>query len=500
MSDQPAVVEDIDEVVRSCSFCKKTSADAKVLISGHGAFICDACVRRCMDVVIRKGAGTQRRFIYELLDQHFRGAAPETISASSRHFPARMHADLQRALEASCLSRAVRVVGIHCERHDDVTFSMLLKQGDHAKRIAPLQYSQVDIGGGELVKCLINGLALLEIDGTPAAVVIAPHQDYIAQARSMNIEIAVPAGADGAVIVDAFFSRLEEAIRAAQSYRGKVLSLEQRNQYSGVASGITVHKLRTVPREQVILPRSTLDQLDDNVVKFARLRERLRTIGMSTKKGLLFYGPPGTGKTHTIHYLAGSLPHHTTLLVTAEQVGLLPEYFQLARLLQPAILVIEDVDLIARDRTTMNSACEEVMLNMLLNEMDGLREDADIFFILTTNRPETIETALAARPGRIDQAIEFPVPDADCRRRLVDLYRGNLQLPANLGDEIVRRSDGVSASFIKELMRRIAQHHIASDGTTITPQHVDQALDEMLFSGGALNVSLLGGARNTAGA
>jgi hypothetical protein len=59
----------------------------------------------------------------------------------------------------------------------------------------------------------------------------------------------------------------------------------------------------------------------------------------------------GTGKTYTIHYLASQLPKHTTLLVTAEQVGLLGEYFTLARFLQPSIMVIEDVDLIARART-----------------------------------------------------------------------------------------------------------------------------------------------------
>ena len=51
------------------------------------------------------------------------------------------------------------------------------------------------------------------------------------------------------------------------------------------------------------------------------------------------------------------------------------------------------------------------MLNRLLNEMDGLKQDADIIFILTTNRPEQLESALAGRPGRIDQAIEVPVPD-----------------------------------------------------------------------------------------
>jgi hypothetical protein len=40
-------------------------------------------------------------------------------------------------------------------------------------------------------------------------------------------------------------------------------------------------------------------------------------------------------------------------------------------------MVVEDVDLIAREREHMRHAVEEVLLNELLNEMDGLREDSD---------------------------------------------------------------------------------------------------------------------------
>ena len=64
------------------------------------------------------------------------------------------------------------------------------------------------------------------------------------------------------------------------------------------------------------------------------------------------------------------------------------------------------------------------LLFELLNEMDGLAEDADIIFLLTTNRAELLEPALAARPGQIDQAVELPLPDADCSAGLLDLYRG----------------------------------------------------------------------------
>src|SRR5207253_9343498 len=133
----------------------------------------------------------------------------------------------------------------------------------------------------------------------------------------------------------------------------------------------------------------------------------LRRLGMPIKKGLLFYGPPGTGKTHTIHYLASQLPDHTTLLVTAEQVALLDHYFQLARFLQPAMIVIEDVDLIARKREEMYGPCDESLLNKLLNEMDGLREDAAVLFVLTTNRPEHLEASFPSRPVRLEHAVAF---------------------------------------------------------------------------------------------
>jgi ATP-dependent 26S proteasome regulatory subunit len=192
--------------------------------------------------------------------------------------------------------------------------------------------------------------------------------------------------------------------------------------------------------------------------------------------------------------LASNLPGHTTLIITAEQVALLAEYITLARLLQPSMVIIEDADLIAREREQMGSPCEEVLLNKLLNEMDGLREDADILFVLTTNRPDQIETALSGRPGRIDQAIEIPLPDESCRDRLVRLYGKGLVMSDAVMSEAVQRTKGVSAAFIKELMRRTAQASLLRDQTgLVTPADLAQALDDMLFLGGRLNMRLLGG-------
>lgn len=151
---------------------------------------------------------------------------------------------------------------------------------------------------------------------------------------------------------------IETLVGETKSYRGKVLSLEATDRYSGHSGIIKVHKLRSVRREEVILPAHTIRLLDRNIGDFIKQRAELNKLGMPIKKGLLFYGPPGTGKTHTIHYLASQLPDHTKLLVTAEQVGLLDHYFQLARFLQPAMIVIEDVDLIARSRGQMYGPCD----------------------------------------------------------------------------------------------------------------------------------------------
>ena len=100
----------------------------------------------------------------------------------------------------------------------------------------------------------------------------------------------------------------------------------------------------------------------------------------------------------------------------------------------------------------------------------------------------------------IDQAIEVPLPDEAGRRKLVALYGKKLLLDAVLIEEAVQRTDGASAAFIKELMRRVAQSSLVrSGGTSIDSSDISEAMDDMLFAGGRLNVRLLGGAQRMAG-
>jgi ATPase family associated with various cellular activities (AAA) len=417
-----------------------------------------------------------------------------TSCTAGRQFPITARVDIQSALEELFRNRTgTTLLGILSpNQHETPSLAQTLGGGAHFPIDAgPIQYDEIDIGESVPVRSLKNGLWLSRDNGLPFAIIMAPGGRFGLRS-GVQVEIAVPSGERGAQFSQELFRNLELLVSKGRTYRGRIISLEGHIDPMGGGSVVKVHRLAKVNREDVILPHHTVAILDRNVAGFMRAREHLKKLQFQSRKGLLFYGPPGTGKTHTIHYLASQLPGHTTLLVTAEQVMLLGEYFRLARFLQPSMMVIEDVDLIGRERTHMHGG-DEILLNQLLNEMDGLREDAEVLFILTTNRPDQIEPALASRPGRIDQAIEFPLPDEEGRARLAKLYARGLDISEELMRVMVSRTKGVSAAFIKELMRRCAQFQIESSGANILSQPaMDAALEEMLFTGGALNRRLLG--------
>jgi ATP-dependent Clp protease adapter protein ClpS len=481
-----------------CKLCGAFSSENLLTLRGAPTLVCNDCTSEITNGLPNVTRIKQFDYACDALNWHFAGIPRDRLVATTRQFPGHMRADVQVAVDRLFSASPLRFFGIYEQhRYETLTFAGLTRDGRDASAIAPAQYHDVDVGEDAPVKCLNNGLWLCQEEDLRYAVVLSSHREYGYEAGT-RIEIAVPVGAAGAQFVQRCFAELEGAVNAARSYRGKVLSLDRDNEYRGRSRGITVHKLPPVQREDVILPAATIKLLDRNVLNFVGSRAQLRRLGQSTRKGILLYGPPGTGKTHTIRYLASNLPDHTTLIITAAQIAMLAQYMSLARLLQPAMVVIEDVDLIARNRDDMGP-CEESMLNGLLNEMDGLKQDADILFVLTTNRPEQLEGALASRPGRIDQAIEVPLPDGVGRAKLVQLYGRGLPLGDAVVEEAAQRTKGVSAAFIKEMMRRIAQASIARDGgTTVESRDIGEALDDMLFAGGKLNVKLLGGAKEMA--
>jgi ATP-dependent 26S proteasome regulatory subunit len=148
------------------------------------------------------------------------------------------------------------------------------------------------------------------------------------------------------------------------------------------------------------------------------------------------------------------------------------------------------VDLVALERSQYENT--SALLFELLNEMDGLNEDSDIIFLLTTNRADVLEPALAARPGRVDLAVELPLPDAAARERLIDLYAEGLTMRLDQRPALVAATQGASPAFLRELLRRAALLAAEEGVATVEDKHTIAALDELRQGGDSLTESLLG--------
>jgi ATP-dependent 26S proteasome regulatory subunit len=256
---------------------------------------------------------------------------------------------------------------------------------------------------------------------------------------------------------------------------------------------VNFHRLPRVQHDDIILDPGLLERIERQTLGFTAQREKLLAAGRHLKRGLLLHGPPGTGKTLIAMYLASQSGERTVLLLTGVTQALIRPTCSMARALQPAIVILEDVDLVAEERTRHEHGCASPLLFDLLNEMDGLADDADVLFLLTTNRPDILEPALAARPGRVDQAFEIPLPNAECRKRLFELYSKGMTTRVSDLSKFVERTESASGAFIRELMRKAALFAAEADGDIVVEdRHLDEALRELVVHGGELTKSLLG--------
>lgn len=339
-------------------------------------------------------------------------------------------------------------------------------------------------GPGSTLACLLLA-ALLVTDerGSYVVLVAAPSE----HSQELTVEIAgLPVGsAQGA---HAEFDELRSRLNV---YRGHVVDVSV-TPMGGIV--LTFADVPSLTRRDVILPESVLARVERHALGVSEHRDALLTAGQHLKRGLLLYGPPGTGKTHTTRYLIGQMDRYTRLMLTGRALHAIGSAAELARDLQPAVIVLEDVDLVAEDRSFGHGSSP--VLFDLLDAMDGAAADADLLFVLTTNRSDLLEPALAARPGRVDVAVEIDLPDAAARRRLLELYGRSVPLQLSDDDvtDVVERTDGVTASFLKELLRRAVLESLYDHTPlrTVTAEHASRALDDLLDSTQQITRSLLG--------
>ncbi len=351
--------------------------------------------------------------------------------------------------------RTHTITGLVDYRHRDLTLPDLMRPGRYSAGVGSVETEALPAGpGGKTLPCVQIGLYLASDAGISdtggLAVILLRGPDEEHGSDQVHLEVA-STDQDRAQEIVAAIRRLSEEHNV---FRGHVI--EFGDEVFGYHRGSLLSFIDrpTVSRDEVILGDDVLDGIERQVLGVAKHAPRLLASGQHLRRGVLLYGVPGTGKTHTLRYLLSRLPGVTAVLLSGRALGMIGEACSVARALQPCLIVVEDVDLIAEERDHYEGGSP--LLFELLNEMDGIGQDIDVTFLLTTNRADMLEEALAARPGRVDHAVELPVPDADARARLIKLYQGNLELELADLPAVIARTEGVTASFIKELLRRAA--------------------------------------------
>ncbi|MBA2699725.1 MAG: AAA family ATPase [Nocardioidaceae bacterium] len=396
--------------------------------------------------------------------------------------------------DASSPQRTYRLVGLANYRHREFGLTDLLQRGgeDYGPTPGNVSWSNLASGPDGRVQRAVRAGLYLVTDGEArsAILVLAADPESGMGAAQLQVVSNRP-GVAGTVAKE-----LRQLALVHNVFRGQVISFG-REMFGERGAALQFHRRPALSADDVILPAETLAAISRQVVGVATHRQRLLAAHQHLKRGLLLYGPPGVGKTHSVRYLTSQLFGVTIVQLTGDSLRLIGTACSVARALQPAMVVVEDVDLIAEDRGMHPG--HHPLLFQLLNEMDGLAEDADVVFLLTTNRADVLEPALAARPGRVDQAVPLNLPDADARRCLIHLYRGALVVDESRLNTVIARTEGVTASFLKELLRRsalIAASESRCGDIAVTADQLDTALDELLDTRNAMTRVLLGGGKD----
>ncbi|AXJ09085.1 ATP-binding protein [Arthrobacter sp. PM3] len=349
--------------------------------------------------------------------------------------------------------------------------------------LAQPDYTNLAVGPDEQRQAVALGLWLFSHEGSPIGVL---QRDAIPRYGRQVASLEVLAGStDNAA---RFLSEFRRRMQHRSVLKGQVISLVM-GEYGPSAAGITFHARPTLAGDAVVFPAGLLTKVTDHVVGIAEHRESIKRHGQHLKRGILLYGKPGTGKTHTVRYLLGRSDGVTAILLSGGSLARISEAAAMARALQPSIVVLEDCDLIAEDRSFGHGP--QPLLFEVLDAMDGLASDADVAFILTTNRVDMLERALAQRPGRVDLAVEIPLPALPERVSLIKLYARDVPFSPDAVEAAAARTEGTTASFARELVRR-AVVAAALEGVSVADRHLGVAVEDLMADGAALNRSLLG--------
>ncbi len=203
------------------------------------------------------------------------------------------------------------------------------------------------------------------------------------------------------------------------------------------------------------------------IVDFLKNPGKYKAMGARTPKGVLMVGPSGTGKTLLARATAGEANVPFFSMAGSEFMEMLVgvgasrvrDLFNTAKKAQPAIIFIDEVDAIGRQRGAgfMGGHDErEQTLNQILVEMDGFAPTEQLIVMAATNRPDVLDPALV-RPGRFDRRVVLDMPDIEGRKAILSIHARGKPFDKDVDwEKAARRTVGFSGADLENMLNEAA--------------------------------------------
>ncbi|WP_285739791.1 ATP-dependent zinc metalloprotease FtsH [Kitasatospora phosalacinea] len=227
------------------------------------------------------------------------------------------------------------------------------------------------------------------------------------------------------------------------------------------------------------------------VVDFLKNPQAYRRLGAKMPRGVLLTGPPGTGKTLLARAVAGEadVPFFSASasefieMIVGVGASRVRELFSEARKVAPAIVFIDEIDTIGRQRGGgggMGGHDErEQTLNQILTEMDGFSGSEGVIVIAATNRAEILDPALL-RPGRFDRRITVSPPDRAGREQILRIHTRQVPLAEGTDlDAVARTTPGMTGADLANLVNEAALLAVKRQQEAVDQENLSEALEKV---------------------
>ena len=213
--------------------------------------------------------------------------------------------------------------------------------------------------------------------------------------------------------------------------------------------------IEQVHYEDVVLDKDVLNDVKLNVVFPIRNKKLLKDNGMYWKRSLLLEGYPGTGKTKLCKALSNDV-NCSVVWATSKSMSCesnISFSFYLSRLINPTLLIIEDIDLFASDRDAENNPSKNGRLGELLNQLDGVENNEGLFVISTSNRWKLLDKAIVHRPSRVDVKVSFGFPKIEERINLIRMFFTKFcnEISEEAIQDLAKKTDNLTPAYIQEI-------------------------------------------------